>query len=115
MNRSDHIRYRRMKFQPNIPDGLFSPDEMQILSSYGAWLAALMHGQIEPETEAQRHFVSVCRGTASPESEYELVWCKFMKRKLWEAENPDIAGAENKVLADLGITGSGWGVYGHFR
>lgn len=104
-----------MRLEPDVPGELFTGEEIETLATYGAWMAALMHGRIEPETEAQRHFVAVCQARAQPETDHEHLWTRFMKRKLWESENPDHAGLEDKVFAELGITGKGWGVYGHFR
>ena len=111
----DHKKFINMLFNPNVPESLFSERELEILSNHGSWMAALMRGDIDPETPAQCRFVEVCRGTESPQSEYEKVWAHFMQRKIWESENPEYAGRENSIRANLGITGSGWGVYGHFR
>ena len=78
-------------------------------------MAALMRGVIRPETMAQSRFVEVCLGKKEPVSVYEKTWMRYVKRKHWESMNPQYVGKENKVLADLGITGEGWGVYGNFR
>ena len=110
-----HLKYRRMPFNPNVPESLFSEAELKILNKYGSWMAALMKGVIEPESLSQYRFIEVCNGNESPETEYEKVWVHFIKRKLWEYENPDYVGKESTVLAEMGIAGSGWGVYGHFR
>ena len=75
-----------------------------------------MRGAISPETPAQERFVEVCNGNKNPESQFEKVWAKYIKRKIWESENPDYVGKqETDLLVNLGITGRGWGVYGHFR
>jgi len=113
---AEHIKYRKMEFRPNVPDTLFSEDEIEQLINYGSWLAALMRGAITPETPAQERFIEVCRGNKEPQSQFEKVWAKYMKRKIWESENPDYVGKqEADLLLDLGITGRGWGVYGHFK
>ncbi|MCD1630800.1 DUF413 domain-containing protein [Marinobacter shengliensis] len=116
MASAEHMKYRKMEFQPNVPDTLFSEDEIELLVTYGSWLAALMRGAISPETPAQERFVEVCNGNKNPESQFEKVWAKYIKRKIWESENPDFVGKqEADLLVNLGITGRGWGVYGHFR
>ena len=104
-----------MSFETDVPTDLFDSEELEKLATYGAWMAALMHGTIKPETEAQAHFLNVCQGRAEPETDFEHLWTRYMKRKLWERQNPEYVGLENRVFADLGITGKGWGVYGHFR
>ena len=100
-----HLKYRRMDFSPNVPDSLFTEREIELLKTYGSWLAALMKGVISPESPAQRRFIEVCDGTKQPESEFEKVWVHYIRRKLWESENPEYVGRENGVLSDLGITG----------
>jgi uncharacterized protein YifE (UPF0438 family) len=115
MPSAEHQRYRRMGFEPHVPSELFGEDEIEMLRTYGSWLAALMGGRIEPESPDQEHFVKVCKGEVEPQTQFERVWVRYVKRKLWEAENPDYVGLENTVFADLGITGKGWGIYGHFR
>jgi len=115
MSSENHKRYLALDFDPGVPDGLCSDDELEVLTRYGAWMAALMHGAIDPYTESQKRFVEMCQGLCSAESDYEVAWSHYMKRKIWETENPGYVGTENKVLADLGITGIGWGKYGSFR
>lgn len=111
----DHLEYRRTPFYPNVPESIFSEREIEVLSKYGSWMAALMRGEIDPETPAQSRFVEVCNGTKFPQSECEHAWAHFMQRKFWESENPEYIGADGSVFADLGLLGRGWGVYGHFR
>jgi uncharacterized protein YifE (UPF0438 family) len=112
----EQLKYRRMPFHPNVPDALFADAEINLLSNYGSWLAALMRGAIEPETIAQEQFVEVCKGNKKPNTSFEIIWVKYIKRKIWESENPDFVGKSEKELqVNLGITGKGWGVYGHFR
>ena len=107
MPSAKHLNYRRLRFEPDVPSELFDEEETEILRTYGYWLAALMRGRIEPETLAQEHFVEVCKGKVEPHTQIERVWVRYIKRKLWEAENPNYVGLENAVFADLGITGKG--------
>ena len=102
-------------FDPNVPEGLFSDEEYCVLVEYGTWLTALMNGTISPDSEKQRHFVSVCRGEAAPKSLSDQVWVRFLQRKQWEANNPEYNGKEDLVFSALGIVGKGWGIPGQFK
>ncbi|OFW48463.1 MAG: hypothetical protein A3G77_13340 [Acidobacteria bacterium RIFCSPLOWO2_12_FULL_68_19] len=42
-----------------------------------AFYEALASGDRIPSTEAQRHFVEACRGTAEPETEHEVAFLKY--------------------------------------
>lgn len=116
MASEEHLKYRKMLFHPNVPEALFTEEEIELLSNYGSWLAALMRGAITPETQAQKQFIEVCKGSKDPSTKFEKIWAKYIKRKIWESENPDYVGKQEKdLLVNLGITGRGWGVYGQFR
>lgn len=116
MPSKEHLKYRKIKFAPNVTESLFNEQDIELLQTYGSWLAALMTGEIKPETLAQERFVIVCEGHEQPATDFEKIWVRYIKRKLWESENPEYVGMqENEVLVNLGITGKGWGVYGHFK
>jgi hypothetical protein len=111
-----HLEYRMIRFKPNVPPTLFSSSEIELLSAYGSWFAALMRGDIFPETKEQEYFVKVCHGNVEPESELEQLWVRYLKRKMWESENPDYIGKENRDLSiNLGISNGKWGLHGRFK
>ncbi len=51
----------------------------RLVNEYGFWLEALEAGMIIPETDSQRHFVSVCTNSESAQSEYEKAWLTYRK------------------------------------
>ncbi|WP_372378322.1 DUF413 domain-containing protein [Vibrio natriegens] len=116
MASKEHMEYRKLTFKPNVPEALFSSEEQKILSTYGSWFAALMRGDIVPETEEQERFVKASLGQIEPTSEYEKLWVRYLKRKIWENHNPDYVGKENKdLLLNLGISNGRWGLHGRFK
>ena len=63
---------------------------MEILKEFGKWLSGLASGRIKPYTPKQRLFVLVAQGKAEPETPFEQLWVKYLKRQSWEAENKDM-------------------------
>ena len=59
--------------------GEFTRAEAQILEDCGVALRALMTGEKQPETEAEKHFMSVVSGEIEPETPVEKAWIKYMK------------------------------------
>jgi hypothetical protein len=55
----------------------FGDNDRKLLIAHHAFYHALDTGGRVPTTSAQRHFVAVCRGTASPETEHELAYVRF--------------------------------------
>jgi hypothetical protein len=64
----------------------YSPLGKYWIRTVGYWMEALDSGAIKPVCPAQEHFVQVCRGTESPESNIEKDWLRFTK------EYPDRSG-----------------------
>ena len=52
-------------------------DDRRLLVAFYEFYRALDTGSRAPTTEAQRHFVAVCRGAASPETEHERAYTRF--------------------------------------
>ena len=59
----------------NVPN--LSIEEHKILNEKGFWLSALGRQKIAAFTSAQKHFVSVYKGKAKPESFFERTWVKY--------------------------------------
>ncbi len=95
------------EFQIRTSTDIVTHEEIEILRSYGRPFDRLMTGKLQPETEAQRRFVSVCRGEATPETEYEKVWWKYLQRLEWEKdpENRATMGPPRQI-ADTSFGGS---------
>lgn len=54
-----------------------SDQDFAIVDRYGSWLSALETGKIAPETEAQDHFLRVCRHEEEATSLYEKAWVAY--------------------------------------
>jgi len=86
---------------------LFTEEEIDLLKRYGNWMKALMDGEIEPDTERQKHFVKVCRGEIEPETPYERIWMRYLFRLKWEADPANkIAMGPTLQPTDGGFGGS---------
>lgn len=59
--------------------GLFTRTEVDILHRCGRVLKALYDGSQAPVGEEQERFVQVCLGEATPESNVEKAWLKYLE------------------------------------
>ena len=66
----------------------FSEDELDILRQYGAAFERLSNRERAPATVTQEQFVDAARGKRPPETVYERVWTKYLRRLEWE-QDPD--------------------------
>ena len=62
----------------------FSVDEVDILRRYGREFERLSTGERAPATAAQERFVDVSLGRRPPETVYERIWTKYLRRLEWE-------------------------------
>ena len=92
---AEHRIYFDMPFKIQYGINLFDSREMAILNKYGSFLLALQDGAIKPETSNDKHFVSVCRGQATPKNEYERIWKKYMLAKDQEKTTTQLESANN--------------------
>ncbi|MGS2721809.1 DUF413 domain-containing protein [Paraglaciecola aestuariivivens] len=60
--------------------GDFSISESKALAQYGCLIAALVDGQIEPETEEDQNLLAAAFGKKEPEGATEKAWVKYQKR-----------------------------------
>jgi len=60
--------------------GDFSISESKALSEYGCLIAALVDGQIQPETIDDDKLLAAAFGKKEPESAAEKAWVKYQKR-----------------------------------
>ncbi|GAC20267.1 DUF413 domain-containing protein [Paraglaciecola arctica] len=60
--------------------GDFSISESKALSEYGCLIAALVDGQIQPETNEDNELLAAAFGKKEPESAAEKAWVKYQKR-----------------------------------
>lgn len=54
-------------------------DDRRLLVAHYAFYHALDSGGRVPTTSAQRHFITVCRGIASPETDHERAYLRFKR------------------------------------
>lgn len=59
--------------------GDFSIEEASILTTYGVTLTALEQGQLQPESEDEKHFVDVVQQQCEPVNKIEKTWLKYMR------------------------------------
>ncbi|MEP1449262.1 MAG: DUF413 domain-containing protein [Paraglaciecola sp.] len=76
---------RMFKDTKNYPYGFsrsgdFSISESKALSEYGCLIAALVDGQIEPETNDDNNLLAAAFGKKEPEGAAEKAWVKYQKR-----------------------------------
>jgi hypothetical protein len=64
----------------------FTSSEISILQRYGAWLAALVEGKIQPFTPLQTQFIRCVQNNLEPRTEFERVYLKMRARREYEAE-----------------------------
>ena len=57
--------------------GEFTEQEITFLKQNGKWLEVLTEEIVKPSTDAQRHFVEVCRGHEPPATEHENLWHRY--------------------------------------
>jgi uncharacterized protein YifE (UPF0438 family) len=93
-----------MSFIIKTSQEIFDSDELEILRRYGKQFERLMKGEREPQTPEQRRFLKVCKNELEPESSYEKVWWKYLKRLEWEADpvNKSAMGAPRKAAENFG-------------
>jgi uncharacterized protein YifE (UPF0438 family) len=60
--------------------GDFSISESKALSEYGCLIAALVDGQIQPETSEEEKLLAAAYGKKEPEGVAEKTWVKYQKR-----------------------------------
>jgi hypothetical protein len=71
-------------------DGPLTDDQRRLLVAHYDFYRLLDAGNRTPTTEAQRHFIAVCRGTAAPATDHEQAYLKF--KSAIAAINADEAG-----------------------
>ncbi len=59
--------------------GDFSINEADLLTQYGKTLLALESGEFLPESDDEKHFVSVVSGRAEPTNNLEKAWAKYVR------------------------------------
>jgi uncharacterized protein YifE (UPF0438 family) len=94
---ADHLTYlRRRPFAFGCSTEILPADELEALSEYGNWLAALAAGLIHPVTAEQEHFVAVHRDEAEPSTLCERAWVRLKGRREYEWEEKVAPPPETK-------------------
>ncbi|QPG05387.1 DUF413 domain-containing protein [Salinimonas marina] len=60
--------------------GDFSISESNLLAQYGTLIAALVDGELIPETAAEQGYIDVALGRKKPGDAIEKVWAKYQQR-----------------------------------
>lgn len=81
----DFLVKRMFSDAKNYPYGFsrsgdFSISESKALSEYGCLIAALVDGQIQPETNEDNNLLAAAFGKKEPEGAAEKAWVKYQKR-----------------------------------
>ena len=98
----DHLEHlRRRPFVFGCATAVFPPEELELLSEQGNWLAALAAGTIRPVTPEQEHFLRVDRDEADPETVAERAWVRLKGRR--EFEQADKPTAPPEPAPDYGM------------
>ena len=80
-----------------------SERELALVHKYGPFYRELDGGHRTAETEAQKHFIAVCRGRAEAETPHEIAYMKFRELEL----NNRKMGGRLQKLRNAGSFGSG--------
>ncbi len=94
------------EFRIDVNQELVNENEKEILYKHGKIFLDLMNGERQPKTEAQKRFILVCNNEEEPVSKYEIVWKKYLNRKVWEndPENAKYMG-EKWIRKDTSMGG----------
>jgi uncharacterized protein YifE (UPF0438 family) len=79
--------------------GDFSISESKALSEYGCLIAALVDGQIEPETNEDHELLAAAFGKKEAEGAAEKAWVKYQKR-INRPKLGSVYGNHRTVVAD---------------
>ncbi|QJB34865.1 DUF413 domain-containing protein [Chitinophaga oryzae] len=82
-NEAKHHEYIKSKGKFTIACNpvIFSPEEIALLEKYGYWFEALVEGRLLPFSAEQKQFVDVAQMRKKPETLYEKLWFRYIKRK----------------------------------
>lgn len=73
----------------NSKDDLTSED-IALVSRFESFYRSLENGDREPTTEAQKHFVAVCKRGADITTPHELAWMRYKNKVNKDGESSDI-------------------------
>lgn len=90
--------------QKNYPYGFarsgdFSINESRALSQFGALIAALVDGHLQPETDEDHGYLQAAHGQKEPENIVERAWLKYQKR-INRPKAGSIYGSKKAALED---------------
>jgi uncharacterized protein YifE (UPF0438 family) len=86
--KNKHYEYikAKVKFTVTCNHAIFSNEEIELLEKYGHWFKALTDGMLLPFNAEQEQFVAVAQMRRVPETLYEKIWFKYIKRKEIESK-----------------------------
>jgi hypothetical protein len=77
----------------NFVRNCLSKEDAERLERHGSKLLSLISGEISPSTEAQKRFISVAKIYASPKTDWEFLWLRYIKFRNLEQANPNLTSA----------------------
>jgi uncharacterized protein YifE (UPF0438 family) len=87
-DKKTHFNYieAKGKFTVACNHIIFSDIEIELLEKYGHWFEALTSGELSPFNPEQKQFVEAARLNIPPQTDYEKVWVKYIKRRQIESK-----------------------------
>lgn len=82
-------------------------EEQQLLGECLRFYRALDRGHRTPRTEAQKHFIAVCRG-ANPETPHERAYRKYLMQQAIERQNEQATTGQDTPEYEEGYPTPGW-------
>ena len=87
--------------------GDFSINESKALSQYGSLIAALVDGELKPETDEDKGFIDAAFGQKEAETPAERAWVKYQNRinrpkmgSIYGHKKAEIADDDDDVITD---------------
>ena len=83
---------------PNHPN-LFSPDELETLSKWGAHAEALHSRLVQPKSDKENYFLSVCTGARPPCTPFHYLWLRYLGARAAEEKISNYYRAHRALCA----------------
>jgi uncharacterized protein YifE (UPF0438 family) len=90
-SKGEHLEYiaHRGLYSIDCDTKVFSPEEIQVVEKWGHWFKALISGDLNPFTEAQKRFIKVMKREVEPCTLEEKAWFRYIGRKAVEKQYGD--------------------------
>jgi len=85
-----------------------SPAEQSLIEEHLDFYRSLDDATRSPDTEAQRHFVAVCRARAKAETDHELAYVKYRMLEAQQRRETEIDHEQIDMEHGQGVPRTGW-------